>query len=463
MSRRSIREYIQRKREDYEGEFPERKTRAIDEVCRTTGLSRKYVIRLLNGKVEYRERKGRGKTYKGDVVEVLKAVWRSAGCPCLPYFKAQVGMWADEYSANVEPIGGEARGLLLKMSARTMSRLLDGEVRVKPGWSKANRRSGRNGANLIKGLVPCASGEAVMACEVPPGDLQVDTFALGGGDASDNFFWILSCTDRRTQWTELSPAWNRSRNATCSALDRCLGRFPFPVQAIHSDNGCETLNFHVAAYLGQRPGRPFMWRSRPRRSNDNAHVEEKNRSVGRQLFGEIRLDCPGLNADLVELCAMWSDFTNFFRPCKMLVAKAKRAGGKGFACAYDSPRTPFERVLESKDLPEEGKRELAARKAKMVGIKLLAKIERKLQRIRRTQEKYNKARREHNSPLLAAMVADSALCAAPSGSSAPLRGKTSRRQLACNAKTARSHERSLGVQYLANQKPPPYLAGALSI
>ena len=45
MSRRSIREHIMRKREDYEGEFPERKTKFIDEVCRTTGLSRKYVIR----------------------------------------------------------------------------------------------------------------------------------------------------------------------------------------------------------------------------------------------------------------------------------------------------------------------------------------------------------------------------------------------------------------------------------
>ena len=27
---------------------------------------------------------------------------------------------------------------------------------------------------------PCASGEVIMACNVPPGDAQIDTFALGG-------------------------------------------------------------------------------------------------------------------------------------------------------------------------------------------------------------------------------------------------------------------------------------------
>ena len=56
-----------------------------------------------------------------------------------------------------------------------------------------------------------------MACNVPPGDAQIDTFALGGGDPSDNFFWILDGTDRKTQWTVLCPTWNRGRHATLEA------------------------------------------------------------------------------------------------------------------------------------------------------------------------------------------------------------------------------------------------------
>ena len=35
---------------------------------------------------------------------------------------------------------------------------------------------------------------------IPPRDEQVDTFALGGGDPSESFYWILDATDRKTQW-----------------------------------------------------------------------------------------------------------------------------------------------------------------------------------------------------------------------------------------------------------------------
>ena len=188
MSRRSIKEYILRKRDDYLGETQSGKHKMLDEICKTVGPTRKYVIKLLSGNIEYRERRGRGKTYTAEVVDVLKAVWIEAGCPCLPYFKVQIGMWLDEYSSHVAVVNGHVRELLLKMSDRTMSRALSGEVRVKLGWSKVNKRSGRNNGNEIKDLVPCASGEKVMACKVPPGDVQADTFALGGGDSADNFF-----------------------------------------------------------------------------------------------------------------------------------------------------------------------------------------------------------------------------------------------------------------------------------
>ena len=460
MSRKSIKEYILRKREDYEGEFPERKSKFIDEVCRTTGLSRKYVIRLLNGKVEYRERKGRGRTYGDEVIAALKAVWQSAGCPCLPYFKARIGEWVAEYTRMVAPLDEHVAAMLVAMSDRTMSRALSGEARVKPGWSKANRRSGRGVSNALKGQVPCASGEGVMACDVPPGDIQVDTFALGGGDPSDNFFWILTCTDRRTQWTELSPAWNRGQRSTLAALDRCMKRFPFEFASIHSDNGGEILNYHVMAYLGKMKRPPFVWRSRARRSNDNAHVEEKNQSVGRQLFGEIRLDCPDLEPDLIRLCGMWSDFVNFFRPCKMLVAKERRADGKGSRCRYDNLRTPYERCMESESLTDARKQALASRREGLSGIGLLAKIRKLLDRIRRKQVRFNRMKKE---PVRGAGVAASALRAAPSGTAAPLRASDAGQASSNPPLNQHASERLMGAQYLANQKPPDFLSGALSI
>jgi len=390
MSRKSIKEYILRKQDDYLGETPSGKSKMLDEVSRTTGLSRKRVIKLLRGTIEYRERKGRGKTYDGKVLDVLKSIWLEAACPCLPYFKVQIDMWIEEYSTRVAVVDDKVKRLLLKMSPRTMARALEGVDRVKPGWAKANKHSGRNQTNEIKEAVPSASGEKIMACNVPPGDVQVDTFALGGGNSADNFFWILDGTDRKTQWTELSPAWNRGQHTTLLAYERIDRRFPFTIQSAHSDNGGEILNHHLMAYFSKRKTAPFIWRSRPRKSNDNAHVEQKNSSVGRQLFGEVRLDCPELEKDLIELCEMWSDFTNFFRPSKMLISKTKREDGKGFRCVYDDPKTPYQRVLDEPSVPEDAKKSLKERKAKLSGIDLAHRVKKKLARIKRIQDRYNK-------------------------------------------------------------------------
>ena len=160
-----------RKRDDCLGETPRGKPKVLDGICRTVGMTRKYVIKLPGGNIEYRERKGRGKTCGCRELETLKKVWIEAGCPCLPYFKAKAGMWIDEYDAHVAAIPDSTKTLLLRMNGRTMSRALAGEIRIKPGWAKTNRQSGRNGANGIKELVPAASGEKIMACDVPPGDI----------------------------------------------------------------------------------------------------------------------------------------------------------------------------------------------------------------------------------------------------------------------------------------------------
>ena len=461
MSRMATNEYIGAKRRAYAQADRAKRRRMLDEVCETTGYGRKYANRLLTGNRRFRARKGRGKTYGDDVAEVLKRVWREAGCPCLPYFKAEVERWAEEYATQVAHIRPDIRAQLLAMSDRTMSRLLSGEARVKPGWARGTRRSGRGARNEVKASTPCASGEAVMACSVPPGDMQVDTFALGGGDPSDSFFWILDGTDRKTQWTVLCPTWNRGRHATLEALRHIEDRFPFDSLAMHPDNGGEVLNSHVAAYLGGKAKKPFLWRSRPRRCNDNAHVEEKNGSSGRQLFGEARIDCPSLQGELVRLCDDWSDFRNLFCPCKMLVSKEKRPDGKGNRCRYDRPRTPYQRVLDEHVLTPEQEAALKAYRARLSGMDLYRRVLKRLRRIRRIQAAYAKAKHagEDLSPFAARPA--SALRAAPSGT-AGLR-REGARNTANSRSLSHAEERRLSVQYLANQKPPSYLQGVFSI
>ena len=139
MSRMATGEYIGTKRRAYAQADRAKRSRILDEVCETTGYERKYANRLLTGNRKFRERKGRGKTYGDDVAAALKKVWREAGCPCLPYFKAEAERWVEEYATQVAHISPDIMAQLLAMSDRTMSRLLSGEVRVKPGWARGNK------------------------------------------------------------------------------------------------------------------------------------------------------------------------------------------------------------------------------------------------------------------------------------------------------------------------------------
>ena len=122
MSRKATNEYIGAKRRAYAQASRKKRSRILDEVCETTEYERKYANKLLTGSRKFRERKGRGKTYSGEVVETLKKVWREAGCPCLPYCKAEIGRWLDEYACEVAHVRPETRALLLRMGDRTMSR-----------------------------------------------------------------------------------------------------------------------------------------------------------------------------------------------------------------------------------------------------------------------------------------------------------------------------------------------------
>ena len=146
-------------------------------------------------------------------------------------------MWMDEYEQYMANVDKTTKELILKMSASSMGRMLKGLPRIKPGHTKANMHSGRN--NELKNAIPCHSGEVVRACDIPPGDVQIDTFALGGGNPAENFFWILDATDRKNQWTVINPTWNRGQYATLEALKRIKRKIPFPIQSLHGDNGAE--------------------------------------------------------------------------------------------------------------------------------------------------------------------------------------------------------------------------------
>ncbi len=120
-----------------------------------------------------------------------------------------------------------------------------------------------------------------------------------------------------------------------------------------ADNDSAFINALMQGYC-QHEGIAFG-RSRPYRKNDQAHVEQRNWSIVRQLIGYDRYEGDAVPA----FNALWEKrrlYVNFFQPVRKLLKK-ERIDGK-VRKEYDEARTPYHRLVDSTDVTPERKAEL---------------------------------------------------------------------------------------------------------
>ena len=121
-------------------------------------------------------------------------------------------------------------------------------------------------------------------------------------------------------------------------------------------------------------------RSRPYRKNDNAHVEQKNWTHVRQLFGYDRIEDVTLIPLMNDLYANeWSLYQNHFIPGMKLVQK-HRVNAR-YTKKYDAPKTPYQRLLDSGHITDEVKTHLRDIHQTLNPFILKQAIETKLKRI----------------------------------------------------------------------------------
>ena len=108
----------------------------------------------------------------------------------------------------------------------------------------------------------------------------------------------------------------------CAALEEIRAGLPFALLGIDSDNGSEFINHYLLRWC-RRHGVKFT-RSRPYRKNDNAHIEQKNWTHVRKIFGWDRYDTAGQCAAMNQVYTEdLSDMMNLFQPCVKLVEKVR--------------------------------------------------------------------------------------------------------------------------------------------
>jgi hypothetical protein len=198
-----------------------------------------------------------------------------------------------------------------------------------------------------------------------------------GNSLAGDFVWSLTMTDILTGWTECRATWNKGSQGVMTQIQAIEAALPFPLRGFDCDNGSEFLNHHLVRYFSGHPGHPTFTRSRPYKKNDNAHVEQKNWSQVRHLFGYDRFENPQLVALMNDLYANeWSRLQNHFCPTFRL--KEKSRDGSHYTRRYDPPETPYSRVMAHAAVSPSIKQHLEVQHNTINPFKLKQQIEAKL-------------------------------------------------------------------------------------
>jgi hypothetical protein len=349
------------------------KQRILDEFCQVTRYHRKSALRLLNGPQPERRpppRRRRSPTYGTRVIQVLAAIWRTAGFPWSVRLKALLPLWLP-WARRRFRLSPPLEAQLLRLSARQMDRRLAPYRR--PG--RTGRYGGTKPGALLKHHIPLRTDRWDVTV---PGFTEIDLVAHGGDSGDGEFAHSLNLTDIHTTWVETRAVLGRGQHAVQAALEEMRQTLPFALQGIDSDNGSEFINAHLLRYC-QGHGIQFT-RGRPYKKDDNAHIEQKNWTHVRKLLGYVRYDSlmahDAMNALYRQELRL---FQNLFLPSVKLVRKV-RVGAR-IRRVYDRPQTPFERVQACPEADPAKVAELAALRAQLDPFALAEAIEDKLARL----------------------------------------------------------------------------------
>ncbi len=354
------------------------KSEILDQFCATTGLSRVSARRYLTDphlgaknvtKIDRRHH--RPTKYSAASKRVLVWLWRVMMYPCGKYMSQMLPDWIERLETHGELVEGErdytseVRAELLRMSAATIDRYL---AEHRKTLELKGISATRSGALLRTSITIRKAGDEA---EHEPGFMECDTVAHCGPTLKGEFARTLTATCVHTGWTHLEVLPNNARVHMLAALDRLEAALPFGIAGLDCDNGSEFINDKVIEWAGDR--KIFFTRSRPYKKNDQAVVESKNNHIVRKYGFYYRYDTPD---ERNVLTLPWQAVMlkmNYFTPTRKPVGWKVDGQGRRRR-VYDDPKTPYQRVLESRVLSNKQASMLRAQYAKLNPVELTRDI-----------------------------------------------------------------------------------------
>lgn len=364
-------EIFKRFLEEYLKADKQRKGEILDNICDTTKMNRKSAIRrfgvLQLQDPNRKETRGRPRYYTPEVIFALNNIWKVGNEMCgellFPMAREYVEtLMRDEMWKH----SNEATDKLLVMSMGTMKNKVGEFLKIQ----RKGRGFSLTSPSNLKHIIPVFTGPWKNEL---PGSGQIDTVAHCGSTLLGDFAYTLNYVDISTLWDIVRAQWNKGQEATINSLKYIKNKLPFLLQKIHPDTGSEFINWLCKKYCDTN--KIEMTRSRPNHKNDNAHIEERNGHVVRKYVGYMRYDCKEAVDALNNLYAVLCPYLNHFIPSRKCIEK-KKIGSKYVKRYEKIAKTPYQRVLENKHIPEETKEKLRQEHSKLNPLIMKKEIER---------------------------------------------------------------------------------------
>lgn len=375
-------EYLQTKEKRERGKL-------LDEAERRTQLGRKYLVKKLRPRSNLdktsEERKKRKQKYDGPVRAALAVCWKIFDHPCGQRLEPLLKIETEKLRELGEL---QCSDTVAKKLQEIDSSTIDEKLKHTKEVECHKRKYHKKIHPLLYQKIPVKV--FTEQDREGSGTIELDLVEHCGNSAAGEFIHTLSTTDIAYGWWEGEAVMGRGQERTFQGMQSARDRYPFPWEEMHSDNGTEFINWHLYHYAKQE-GLGFS-RSRPYKKNDNALVEQKNWTHVRKFVGYLRYDT---QKELEMLNDLYRNefrlFKNFFQPVMKLVSK-ERIEGK-IHRKYNTPKTPYQRVMESKEVSASTKRNLKRIYDSLNPAELRRTIDKKLDNLYETYRKKNRSQK----------------------------------------------------------------------
>lgn len=361
-----------------------RKGEILDHITKTTKMKwRESAVRKFK-RIQLRdpaqtEKRGRKVYYTKDVDVALFDVWDTANQPCgellFPILREYVSIMQRD---DMWEHGDEATNKLLAMGVRTVKRRAE-TFKRKYGVGKG--KSGTKPSHL-KSIIPIFKGPWK---DKPPGTGQLDTVAHCGNSLAGSFAWTVNYTDTATYWIIPRVQWNKGESATVESMKAIEKRLPVKWLEAHPDSGGEFINWHCKRWCDSKGIK--LTRSEPGKKNDNCFVEERNGHVVRKYLGYSRFDCMDVVSLINEFYDVLALYLNHFQAVRRTLSK-ERVGAKYRRTYEKIAKTPYQRMLEHKDVSPEVKEKLRDEHEQLNPLVLKKKLDTLMTKIMKKQRNY---------------------------------------------------------------------------